>query len=403
MDILISGASVAGPALALWLNRYGMRTTIVERAPELRDGGYAVDFRGSAHLRVLREMGVLAAIEREQTNMGAMWTVNEKGRKLAKMPDDIFAGDVEILRGDLARILYEATRADTEYLFDDSIASLDEDAHGVAVTFERGPTRRFDLVIGADGLHSRVRSLTFGPESRFSTYLGLYNAVFTVPNRLGLDHTGQGLKLPGKLAAVYSARGNREAKAVFWFGTTPLDLDRHDADGQCAVLEREFGDVGWIVPQLLRDLRETPDLYFDSVSQIHLDHWSKGRVGLLGDAAWCASPLSGMGTGLAVVGAYVLAGELATAGNLAEAFAGYERIMRPYVAGAQKSADGVAKLMVPTSRLMNWVMTQQAKVLPHLPGTGLIARSIRKTAEAVTLPEYPGARAPRPRPSGRAS
>ncbi|MFI6500392.1 FAD-dependent monooxygenase [Nonomuraea typhae] len=403
MDILISGASVAGPALALMLTRYGFRVTIVERAPGPRDGGYAVDFRGRAHLRVLREMGVLAAIEREQTNMGAMWSVNESGKKLVKMPDDIFAGDVEILRGDLARILYEATRGESEYVFGDSIASLDEDAHGVAVTFERGPTRRFDLVVGADGLHSTVRRLAFGPEERYASYLGLYNAVFTTPNHLNLDHTGLSLNLPGgRMAATYSARGNREAKAVFWFGSEPLAYDRHDVGQQRRILADAFSDAGWIVPRLLADLREADDLYFDSISQIRLDRWSRGRVVLLGDAAWCASPLSGMGTGLAAVGAYVLAGELATAG-FPEAFARYEQIMRPYVAGAQKSAEGVAGFMVPKTRLMTRLMNLSYRLLPYLPWKGAMARSIRKTAEAVSLPDYPAAPVPRRRPSDRAS
>ncbi|MBB5080726.1 FAD-dependent monooxygenase [Nonomuraea endophytica] len=402
MDILISGASIAGPALAHWLNTYGFTTTIVERAPALREGGHAVDFRGKAHLSVLRKMGVLSDIEREQTNMGALWNVNEAGKKLAKMPDDIFAGDVEILRGDLGRILYERTREKTEYIFGDSIAELHEDAHGVAVTFQRGATRRFDLVIGADGLHSNVRSLAFGPESRFHTYLGLYNAVFTTPNHLGLDYSGQGLNVPGKMAASYSSRANTEAKAVFFFGSPELTYDRHDTDEQKRLLADAFKDVGWIVPRLLEDMWKAEEFYFDSISQIHMDRWSRGRIALVGDAAWCPSPLSGMGTGLSVVGAYVLAGEIAAHGHV-DGFAAYERIMRDYVAGAQKSAVGVSKFMVPDNKFMAWFMNQNYKLLPYLPWKGIMAKSVRKTAEAITLPEYPGARALRPRPSGRAS
>lgn len=284
MDILISGASVAGPALALWLNRYGIATTIVEKAPALRDGGYAVDFRGKAHMGVLRKMGVLEAIERKQTHMGAMWNVNEAGKKLAKMPEDLFAGDVEILRGDLARILYDATEAGTEYLFGDSIASMHEDAHGVAVTFEQGATRRFDLVIGADGVHSNVRSLAFGPEAAVSTYLGLHNAVFTTANHLGLDYSGQSLSLPGKMVASYSARGNQEAKAVFWFALDRPGSDRLSVDQQKQILAEEFRDTGWIAPRLLEDMWEADDFYFDSITQIHLDRWSRGRW------AWSATP-----------------------------------------------------------------------------------------------------------------
>jgi 2-polyprenyl-6-methoxyphenol hydroxylase-like FAD-dependent oxidoreductase len=193
-NILISGASVAGPALAYWLHRHGFNPTVVERAPALRDGGYAVDFRGRAHLTVLERMGILDGIRREQTNMGAMAYVNGAGKKIASMPADIFSGDVEILRGDLARILHDATKDHVEYILGDSITSISDDAEdsedggGVRVTFERGAPRRFDLVVGADGLHSNVRALAFGPESRFVKEMGLYCAIFTTANHLGLDH-----------------------------------------------------------------------------------------------------------------------------------------------------------------------------------------------------------------------
>ncbi|MET7328531.1 FAD-dependent monooxygenase [Nonomuraea sp. NPDC005650] len=409
MDILISGASVAGPALALWLTRYGHRTTIVERAPALREGGYAVDFRGDAHLTVLRKMGILDAVEREQTHMGAMWNVNEAGKKLVAMPADLFAGDVEILRGDLARILYDATEPHTEYIFGDSITAVDQDADGVTVAFERSPARRFDLVVGADGLHSNVRSLTFGQDQL--SYLGLYSAVFTIDNYLGLDHSGHAYNAPGKMAAIYSARGNAEAKAVFWFGSPPLDYDRHDVARQQELLEQAYEGVGWEVPELMRRMRRTDDFYFDSISQVRLDSWSRGRVVLLGDAACCASPLSGMGTGLAMVSAYVLAGELAAAGgDHRAAFARYEREVRAYAEGCQQSAVGVSRFMVPENRFMAWFMNQNYRLLPYLPWRGLMAKSVRKTAGAISLKDYgayevtrPAGPAPRPRPSGRAS
>ncbi|MCG5219405.1 FAD-dependent monooxygenase [Streptosporangium soli] len=388
MDILISGASIAGPALAYWLRRHGFNPTVVERAPSLRAGGYAVDFRGEAHLSVLRDMGVLAAIEREQTHMGAMMYVNSAGKKLASMPADLFSGDVEILRGDLARILYEATGG-TEYLFDDSITSMTEDASGVEVTFERAAPRRFDLVVGADGLHSNVRALAFGQESRFVRELGLYTAIFTTANHLGLDHSGKVYSTPGKLVGVYSARGNTEAKAIFHFGSPPLLYDRRDVEQQKKILAKTFAGVGWETPRLLDAMGDAPDFYFDSISQVHMDSWSRGRVVLLGDAAYCASPLSGMGTGLAVVGAYVLAGELAAAGgDHRTGFARYEAEMRDYAGRCQKQGDGVAKLMVPESRFMAWVMNQNYKLIPYVPWKGLMARSVRKVANSISLKSY---------------
>ncbi|GII28132.1 FAD-dependent monooxygenase [Planotetraspora mira] len=388
-NILISGASIAGPALAYWLRRHGFTPTVVERAPALRDGGYAVDFRGDVHFTVLRRMGILADIERLQTQMGDVSHVNTAGKKVATIPSDMFSGDLEILRGDLARILYDATKDHTEYLFDDSITAIAEDADGVAVTFERAAPRRFDLVVGADGLHSNVRALAFGPERDFVEDLGLYLAIFTLDNHLGLDHTGQMYGVPGKIVNVYSARDNTEAKALFYFGSPPLAYDRRDVEQQKKIVAEVFDGVGWETPRLLDAMRDAPDFYFDSISQVHLDTWSRGRVTLLGDAAYSPSPLSGMGTGLAVVGAYVLAGELAAAGGDYRAgFAGYQETMRNYVAGCQKAGQGVAKWTVPESRFMAWFLNQNYRLMPYIPWKGLLIKSIRKTASAITLKPY---------------
>ncbi|MEV0144130.1 MULTISPECIES: FAD-dependent monooxygenase [unclassified Nonomuraea] len=388
-NVLISGASVAGPALAYWLHRHGFTPTIVERAPALRDGGYAVDFRGEVHLSVLRRMGILGDIERARTGMGSMSYVNAAGKTQSTMPADLFAGDVEILRGDLGRILYGATEDYTEYVFGDSIASLTEDADGVTVTFERGAPRRFDLVIGADGLHSNTRRLTFGPEERFVKHLGLYCAIFTTANHLGLDHTGHAYRTAGRLVALHSARHNTQARAVFYFASPVLDLNRRDVARQQAVLAESFAGNGWQSERLLRDMRQATDFYFDSVGQVRMDAWSRGRVALVGDAAYCPSSLSGMGSGLALVGAYVLAGELAAArGDHRVAFARYEEEMREYATGCQKMGDGVAKLMVPDSRLLASFLNRYYKIVPYLPGKNMAANMARKAAENITLRDY---------------
>ncbi|MDF5758554.1 FAD-dependent monooxygenase [Spongiactinospora sp. TRM90649] len=387
--ILISGASVAGPALAYWLHRYGYRVTVVEKAPDLRGGGYAVDFRGDVHMTMLRRMGVLADIERLRTRMGATWYVNSAGKRLVKMPDDLFAGDVEILRGDLAQVLYQATRDDTEYIFGDSISSAEEDADGVTVHFERGDPRRFDLVIGADGVHSKVRSVAFGPEDRYVKHLGLHCAIFTAPNHLGLSYSGLAYSTPGKVVSVYSARDNTETKALFYFASPAADYHRHDVARQKKILAETFRGNGWETDPLLVTMWDSPDFYFDSVSQVHMDTWTRGRFALLGDAAWCPSSLSGMGTGLAMVGAYVLAGELATAeGDHRTAFAAYERELRAYVRGCQKQGEGVSRLMVPESPVLAWFLRLNFKLIPYLPWKGLMAKSVRKTASAYTLKPY---------------
>jgi 2-polyprenyl-6-methoxyphenol hydroxylase-like FAD-dependent oxidoreductase len=384
MDILISGASVAGPALAYWLNRHGFTTTVVERAADLRGGGYAVDFRGPVHLGVLAKMGILDEIRAHQTHLSSTTYIDGDGKPVAAMPAEIFAGDVEILRGDLGRILYEATKDSTEYLFGDSITGLDERADGVQVTFEHAQPRRFDLVIGADGLHSNVRRLAFGEDDGCLTDLGMFVSIYTVPDTFGLDHAGLLYSVPGKTASVFSA--GDQAIASYFFTAPGVSYDYRDVAGQRKILASVFADAGWRVPELLAGLDTAPDFYFDSVSQVHLDRWSAGRVALIGDAACAAGP-GGNGTGNAVVAAYVLAGELARS-DYRTAFARYEELVRPYVAKGQKQAAGGATFLAPPT----WKKIKQRdrffRMLRYLPVKGLIKRMSTRTAVGITLPDY---------------
>lgn len=388
-NILISGASVAGPALAFWLHRYGFQPTIVERAPSLRPGGYAIDFRG-ASLRVLERMGLLSEVQRKQTRIGAITIVDRNNRKVASMPDGFTSGELEILRGDLATIFHNATRETTEYIFDDSISAIEESAGGVEVEFERGGRRRFDLVVGADGLHSKVRSLVLGKESDFVRYLGYYVSIFTVPNYLELDHAGLYYGTLGKKVGIFSGGPPSEAKASFFFATEPLDYARRDSAQQKEILREHFRQEGWEVPRLLEFLEKAPDFYFDSVSQVKMDRWSVGRTALVGDAAWCASPLSGMGTGMAVVGAYVLAGELAEAeGDHRAAFAKYESLMRHFVDKCQGIADGGTDWFVPRTRFRLWLSTQMWKILPYTPWKNMMIEVPLKVGNSIQLKDYP--------------
>ena len=401
-DILISGASVAGPALAWWLARHGFRPTVVERAPQLRGGGYAVDFRGAAHLSVLAEMGILDQIKERQTRLRATTYVDEHSRPLAAMPASIFAGDVEILRGDLGRILYEATRDDTEYLFGDSITSLRQDDGGVHVTFARSAPRTFDLVIGADGLHSAVRRLAFGDQPDQVADLGLYVSSFGVPDRYGLDHEGQLYSVPGQTAAIFSAPGTGQAMAQFFFtapGGEPIEFDYRDIGQQQKILASVYSGVGWHVPDLLRQMpadgrrpegvSAADDFYFDSVSQVRLGRWSSGRVALTGDAGYAAGP-GGNGTGTAVVAAYVLAGELAAArGDYRVAYDRYERLLRPYVARGQKQASGGAEFLAPPTAKKIAQRNRFFRMLPYLPPARLLVKHLSTRTAAIKLPEYP--------------
>jgi 2-polyprenyl-6-methoxyphenol hydroxylase-like FAD-dependent oxidoreductase len=336
-DILVSGASVAGTAVAYWLGHHGYSVTVVERHPGLRRGGQAIDVRGPA-LTVLERMGLLADAQKYRTRIRGASVVDRDGNELSQDPESTPTGgridnpDIELLRDDLIELLYDASQPTTEYMFDDSIAALQDDGTSVAVTFECAPARSFDLLIGADGLHSNVRRLVFGPEEQFIERLGTHAAIFTVPNFLGLDYWQTWHYGDATMAGVYSARNNTEARAMMGFMDPDLRIDFRDTQAQFAELERRMADDGWVRPQLLEYMRSAPDFYFDEMSQIKMDRWSQGRVTLVGDAAYCCSPLSGQGTSVALLGAYILAGELATAGEDYElGFTNYRKEFHDYV------------------------------------------------------------------------
>jgi 2-polyprenyl-6-methoxyphenol hydroxylase-like FAD-dependent oxidoreductase len=395
-DVLICGASVAGPALAWWLARRGFRPVIVERAPQLRGGGYAVDFRGRVHLQVLEQMGLLDQIRARQTRLRRLSYVDAAGQPLADMPALFFAGDAEILRGDLASILYRATADDTEYLFGDTITGLDQDDSGVHVTFERAAPRTFDLVIGADGIHSAVRRLAFGPEAGFARDLGLYVSIFSLPNFPRLDHEGLLYSVPGRTAGLFPTADPDRAIAQLYFTAAASDADPQQPGTGQEMVARRFAGLDWQVPRLLAEMPHSPDFYVDTTSQIRMDTWSSGRVALIGDAGYAAGP-GGNGTGTAVVAACVLASELAAAGGDHEtAFARYEQLLRGYVAGGQKqAADSQAFLAPPTWKKIRR-RNRFFKVLPYLPVKGMISRAATKTATAITLPGYPAVLPGRP-------
>lgn len=346
MKVLIVGASIGGPALAYWLRRYGFKVTVVERAAGLRPGGQAIDVRGPA-IEVVRRMGVLEEVRRRSTDLRGMSVVGRNGEELSTTTDrtasggDVGGPDVEILRDELAEIL--AGTGEAEYLFGDAIASLEQDADEVRVAFESGTRRTFDLVVGADGVHSSTRRLVFGPEEDHLRHLGSYLAVWTVPNFLGLDRWEVVYPMSGDHwgAMVMSVRGNREARAYVGFDVDapPAAFLPSDVREQKRLVAKWFADGGWELPRLLKHMEDAPDFHFDAMAQIHLDAWSRGRVALVGDAGYCGSPASGQGTSMALVGAYVLAGELAQAGgDHAAAFAAYERELRGYVTGNQALA-----------------------------------------------------------------
>jgi len=334
-DVLVSGASVAGITVAYWLERHGYSVTVVERHPGLHRGGQVVGVRGPA-LDVLQRMSLRAAADHLRTRVRGSSVVDRDGNELSR--DTEPAGgltaepDIDLLRDDLLELLYDSTKLNVEFMFGDSIAALSDNGTSVAVTFEQAGERSFDLVIGADGLHSNVRRLVFGPEENFIEPLGTYAAIFTVPNFLDLDYRQVWHYGDATMAGVYSVRNNTEARAMVGFADPDLHIDHRDTAAQLAELENRMADDGWVRPQLIEYMRTAPDFYFDEMAQVKMDRWSKGRVALVGDAAYCCSPLSGQGTGVALLGAYILAGELKAAGDDYElGFANYHTEFADYV------------------------------------------------------------------------
>ncbi|GLZ77756.1 FAD-dependent oxidoreductase [Actinorhabdospora filicis] len=394
--VLISGAGVAGLALAHWLARHGFTPTVVEYAEGLRSGGYKVDVRGAA-LTVLDRMGLLDAARALRTEVRTGTIVDGRGKRAASMDADTFGGrvheDAELLRGDLHRLLHDSARDGVEYLFGDSIAALTDTGEHVEVAFASGRTGRYDLVVGADGLRSATRNLVFGPDDRHLTDLGHYIAVATVPNRLGLDREEMTYIGAGRTALVYSTAREEGARAMFLWRSPALDYRGLDRAGRERLLAEAYAGEGWEVPSLLADTASSPDFLFDSLSQVKMDRWSRGRVVLLGDAAHCASAASGQGTSLALVGAYILAGELAAhAGDHAAAFGAYERRMRPFAETNQALGPANVKRMVMKTKGQVRFSLAMLKLLNKMPGKermlAKVVEPIHRAANAIDLPEY---------------
>jgi 2-polyprenyl-6-methoxyphenol hydroxylase-like FAD-dependent oxidoreductase len=388
--ILISGASIAGPTAAFWLARHGFSVTVVERAPRLRTGGNGVDVRGEA-VEVAERMGIMGRIRAVATDVIGTSFVNSANRSVARIDMQAIqrkygSGEAEIMRGDLAAILHEETKDDVEYVFDDSIRTLRQDDDGVSVTFERGATRRFDLVIGADGLHSAVRRLAFGPEEQFVRYMRHYFAFAKADPALGPDRWMTIYNQPGKMAGVYRSGNHSGAKAYLMFHhPEPLTYNYRDIEQHKQLLREAYADVtSWHVPQLLAGALADPELYFDPLSQVHMPSWSSGRVTLIGDAAHCASPVSGAGAMLGIIGAYRLAGELAAAnGDHRAAFARYEEGHRPLIERSQSNL--FTGLVAPKSRAGIWGRNTMAR----LPLAGVMAGLERRLQpKTEPLPDY---------------
>lgn len=384
--VLISGASIAGPVLAYWLNRYGYTVTVVEKAGALRSGGYPIDVRGTA-LEVVRRMGILPRLRDTHIDLRRLTFLEGDGGEVASLhPHTVTGGvagrDLEVRRGDLTDALYTTVRDDVEFVFDDSVDTLHQRAHGVDVTFRGGDSRTFDLVLGADGMHSRTREMLFGPEEQFHHYLGYCFAVFTMRNTLGLSHETVMWNAPGRAAALY-ASGDDEVHAFLNFARPHPPLDAFpEPQAQRDLLAAVFADAGWEVPGMLAALRDADDVFFDAVGQIRMPRWSSGRVALVGDAAWAPSFLTGQGTSLALVGAYMLAASLADRDHPA-GFAAYEHSTRDFVTMNQALVGKGGATLFPTTAQALQERNDRLRRLGAIPSA-----EGRPAHSALTLPEF---------------
>ncbi|MFH8796161.1 FAD-dependent monooxygenase [Streptomyces sp. NPDC017941] len=386
--VLISGASISGPALAYWLRRSGFAVTVVEKAGAPRAGGYPIDIRGTA-TEVVRRMGILPRLRDAHIGSRRCTFLDADGGTIASLDPRVVDGgvagqDLEVRRGDLAALLHAEVRDDVEFLFDDSIDTLDQYERGVDVTFRSGRQRTFDLVVGADGVHSSTRESLFGPEGQFHRYLGYCFAVFTVPNTFGLSHELMLWNSPGRAAALYAVGDAADLHAFLNFHRPepPSDALR-DPGAQRDLVAAAFAGAGWEVPGMVDALRGADDLFFDTAGQIRMPRWTRGRVALVGDAAYAPSFLTGQGTSLALAGAYVLANSLATHRDHTAAFGAYERDLRAFVAMNQALVDsGAATLFPTTARALEQRDTRlrDLRALPSAPA--------RPAHSALVLPTF---------------
>jgi 2-polyprenyl-6-methoxyphenol hydroxylase-like FAD-dependent oxidoreductase len=390
MKVLISGAGIGGPTLAFWLKKYGFAPTLIESAPALRTGGYVIDFWGLGY-DIAEKMGLLPDIARIGYHVQELRIVDDRGRRLSGFGVRVFreltgGRYITLGRSDLSKLIYDRISKSCEIIFGDSIASLHQLDDEVHVGFEHGGERRFDLVIGADGLHSRLRRLVFGPQERYEKDLGYRVAAFETAGYRPRDELVYVIHgAPGRQVGRFTLHNNRTLFLfIFACGCEP---EAHRLEAQKAILRKTFAGDGWELPRVLAALDSCNDLYFDRVSQIRMDAWSRGRVALVGDAAFCVSLLAGQGSALAMTAAYVLAGELAASQDRPqEAFRRYEDRLRPFIQAKQQAAERFAAALVPRTGLGVLFRNQVIKAF-RVPAIARIAigRDIRDRLE---LPRY---------------
>ena len=410
LRVLISGASVAGPALAYWLVRAGCKVTVVERAPSLRSVGQGIDIRDTAR-DVVKRMGIFDRIRDRSSHEEGVELIGSNNRCFARFgvdesgKGDSFTSDVEILRGELAGILFDVTKDDVSYVFGDMVESLEETDKEIRVNFAKGtPTTAFDLVVAADGLGSKIRGIAFGNGYSHVRSLDSYVSYFSMPpsdtdtmwSRVHWVKGGRNMALRpdnvGRTRAFLSLTAYEKSDERL------VRLEKASKEGvqaQKRLVQELFQDADWQTPRILKGMHESEDFYMQHVAQVRLDRWSSGRVTVVGDAGYAPSPFTGMGTSLAFIGAYILAGEISRQPNdIPAALESYERILRPYVESIQKLPPGIPWLVNPQSTLGIRVLETVAWGIGVLSATGMttlfskIAAYLPIGGSSFKLPDY---------------
>ncbi|MBX9704142.1 MAG: tetracycline destructase [Silvanigrellaceae bacterium] len=367
--ILVIGASLAGPAVCYWLKKFGFTPTLIEKNKEIRQGGYAIDIRGIA-VDIVKQMGIYEQICDRRTRLVSGRYVDALGNTLHEEQGESFGfrqgEDVEIVRGDLVEVLMQKIE-DIPCYFNQNIDDITQHSDYVEVHFKEGKTERYDLVIGADGLHSSIRQMLFAQEYQ-RVNLGSYISVFSVPNYLNLAHSGILFEKQEKSIHLSSDKNPERAHVGFMFRSQKVLSNRSTEKEQQDFLRETFQDLGWEANKLLELMQYSDDFYFDAIEQIKMASWTKGRVALVGDSGYCASPLSGQGTSLAIVGAYLLAGELKAAGeDYSQAFTCYNELLRPFVKANQDFGAWVSEsFLLPNNVSKEIAEKRAAQVLEKL-------------------------------------
>ncbi|WP_316838432.1 FAD-dependent monooxygenase [Pedobacter gandavensis] len=363
-NVLISGASIAGPTLAFWLAKYGFNVTVVERSKALRLGGQNLDVRNAGRT-IAKMMGIEEEILAANTGEIGLQFVNKKNEVEAAFPREgtnNFTSEAEILRGDLVNILYKHTKDQVKYVFGKHITEIDQQKDKVNITFSDGDTQVFDLLIAADGVRSTTRQILFGdaPKVKFT---GLYNAWYTIPKAATDTKWARWYTAAGSRVILIRPDNHGTSRASFSFLSEDKGYQNLASSEQKEILKRKLSGAGWEAERLMEEIDKNEDVYFDGISQIHAPKWFNGRAGMIGDAAYCPTPLTGMGTTLAIVGAYLLAGELSRNDQHEDAFKAYEKRMRPFVEKIQNLPPGVPWLAHPKTKFGVSVLNTVAGII----------------------------------------